>query len=222
MRIKYLIFPFLFQILSRLALRPIAKFFLRYEVRGLENLKKINGNCLFVSNHIHEIDPVLFLMTLPIFAFARPMFFVSSPKEAYNHKGWRAKLFYGGLLFHSFGARESYRGLDDYALSVKHHIKLLLEGQSVLIFPEGRYTRDGNIGHTGGGASYLAYTTKKPVLPIKLEGIWDMSFKEFFNRKRKFVVTIGEPLFYEDLFNDNFNQSREGFKQKSGEIIRRV
>jgi len=222
MPFKYYISPLPLQIILRLLLYPVALIFLRPKIEGSENIKTVKGNFILASNHISEIDSGLIPAVIPIWSYFKPIFFTSLEKKEYFHKGFRGRIFYGGLLFHLLGARRVYKGLDDYRLSVENHINLLNERQSVLIFPEGKASRDGRLGRTGGGTAFLAYQTKKPIIPIKLKGIWKMSFGEFVRRKRNLEMIIGKPIFYEDLFDENFEPTKENFKIKSQEILKRV
>ncbi|HJN62784.1 MAG TPA: lysophospholipid acyltransferase family protein [Candidatus Paceibacterota bacterium] len=191
-------------------------------MEGLENLKKQKGNFILASNHISEIDSGLIPSTIPIRIFNRPIFFASLEKREYSHKGLRGKLFYGGLLFHLLGARKVYKGLDDYSISVGNHVKLLEEEGNILIFPEGRVSCNGKPGGTGGGIAFLVYRTKKPIIPIKLEGIWGMLFREFISRKRFLKMKIGQPIYYEDLFDDSFEPTKENFKAVSRKVLEKI
>ena len=44
------------------------------------------------------------------------------------------------------------------------------------IFPEGRLTRDGEIGEFRGGVSRILDRTKVPVIPMALSGLWQSLF----------------------------------------------
>ena len=46
-----------------------------------------------------------------------------------------------------------------------------------------------------GGVAYLAYTTKVPVVPVRLEGTFRFSLKNFLSRKIKLGVIFGKPIY---------------------------
>ncbi|MDE1975532.1 MAG: 1-acyl-sn-glycerol-3-phosphate acyltransferase [Patescibacteria group bacterium] len=50
-------------------------------------------------------------------------------------------------------------GMYDYSKAMPHHEGIIRDGGSVCIFPEGRTTKDGNIGEGKGGVAYLAWAT---------------------------------------------------------------
>jgi long-chain acyl-CoA synthetase len=52
--------------------------------------------------------------------------------------------------------------------------KLIDRGWSVLIFPEGEVTLDGNIGKFESGIGLIALDMKVPVVPVKIEGLYNI------------------------------------------------
>ena len=58
---------------------------------------------------------------------------------------------------------------------------------------------DGKIGEAHGGLGYMVYATGATVLPIAINTLYKMSFKEYFCSRRKVVITICKPLVKNDL-----------------------
>lgn len=185
------------------ATRVVLFFFCRFEVRGLENLQDIiklrsylnnKRGVIFAANHSSELDAIVVPAALPFFSVLLPVFYVSRPREFYQTSGWR-QFFYGGFFFKLWGAHAAVSGSKNYERSLAPHIKILEHGGSVLIFPEGRKTRDGNIQKEAhGGVTYLAHRTECPVVPVRIFGDFNMSLSDFFLRRRRIVVVFGAPL----------------------------
>lgn len=175
------------------ATRAILFFFCRFEVRGLENLPKKCG-VIFAANHSSELDPIVVPAALPFFSPLLPVFYVSRPREFYQTSGWR-QFFYGGFFFKLWGSHAAIAGFHDYEKSLATHIQILEKGESVLIFPEGRKTRDGNIQKEAhGGVAYLARRTDCPIVPVRIVGDFNITLGDFFLRRRKISVIFGTPV----------------------------
>jgi long-chain acyl-CoA synthetase len=95
-------------------------------------------------------------------------------------------------LFHAFpspqrgGVRESFRFAGDAAD----------RGYSILVFPEGRRTPDGNIWQFRSGIGLLASELRLPVVPMRIHGLWEVknSGRRGFAPWGAIQVRIGEPL----------------------------
>ena len=74
------------------------------------------------------------------------------------------------------------------------------EGCSVLIFPEGERSPDGNLRPLEGGVALIACKTKTPIVPVWIDGTFEAYpiFRKF-PRPRHVAVTFGEPLLPEEL-----------------------
>ena len=169
------------------------KFFVRFEIRGRENLRGLSGPIILAANHTSELDPPAMALTLPFFSKLFPAYFICNPTEKFKTCGWR-KYFYGGVFFNMLGAYPIFSGKKNYAISLDSHIKLLRKGKTVCIFPEGKRSRDGRLGTARGGLGYLVYTTGATVVPICLDTFFNVTFRDFFLRRRKVTVTICKPI----------------------------
>lgn len=172
------------QRIIRKKIKKVLTFFCSAEIFGLENLKPFYGKSVILApNHISELDPVALLSLIPVDVIKPPTYFVSFKKSHYKNIGLRAKFFYGGLIFKILGAYPAEKGIHDYALSLKDHIKFLKNSYNVCIFPEGKCSPDGSIQKPKGGVGCLAYETMTPVVPIAIKGIHKIKFKDFFKKK---------------------------------------
>lgn len=150
-------------------------------VRGREHLRGMNGPLLFIANHITEKDIGFVLAALPHryrYRLATAMF--GERLRDLRHPPPSAGLL-GGLvdrisyllvtaLFNVFpmpkqsGVRASFQFAGE---SVDR-------GQSILIFPEGQLTRDGRLSPFRAGIGALAKSLRLPVVPIRIDGLFDL------------------------------------------------
>jgi 1-acyl-sn-glycerol-3-phosphate acyltransferase len=86
-------------------------------------------------------------------------------------------------------------GLKDYRESLKNHIKLLKEKNTVCIFPEGRISKTGSLGDVHGGVVYLASVSHAPIIPVTITGAYKITLRELLGRKRHIQVRIGKPQY---------------------------
>jgi 1-acyl-sn-glycerol-3-phosphate acyltransferase len=73
--------------------------------------------------------------------------------------------------------------------------KLVDEGCSILIFPEGRLSRDGAIESFKPGVGLLAVRLGVPVVPVHLDGLFSvLSFRDRWPKPGPVRVRFGRPL----------------------------
>jgi 1-acyl-sn-glycerol-3-phosphate acyltransferase len=200
----YFILPFLLQAtLWRIVMRPFFALFTRFEVHGLENLKGITGPVIFAPNHASELDSVLLPLALPLWSRFAPVFYVVREPKFYSdpYFKWR-KYIYGGFIFRILGALPIVSGTKDYSVSLKRHTDLLEEGNSVCIFPEGAISKDGSIGSGHGGVGYLALSTGLPIVPVLIEGTYNLSAFDFFGFRKHAKVFIMNPITFEKKLSE--------------------
>ena len=215
-------------ILQRLAWGPVRlvlKLFAGLEVRGLENLKRIRGNMIIASNHANQLVPILIVACFPFFSKHLPLVFGSREKDFYARSGWR-RFVYGGLFFRLMGAHPMYGGLQDYEVALRHHIEFARTGESICIFPTGKRSVPHIVPKARGGVGYLAHTTDLPIVPVKIQGLEDMTFLSLWTGKHKVVVTFGEPLQAKDIFmNTSFiqlTQDQNPYAEAAAVVMQKV
>jgi long-chain acyl-CoA synthetase len=68
-------------------------------------------------------------------------------------------------------------------------------GWSILIFPEGQETKDGQMQPFKAGIGLLASELNIPIIPIKLDGLFELKKrKQYFVRPGTVSVTFGAPM----------------------------
>ena len=181
---------------------PITMFMCRVRVIGQERLAKVNGPALLISNHVTDVDAALILSALPL--RWRSSLAIATQGELL--RDWRypavtlpwymrlkSRLAYalGAAIFNVFSIprQSGFRQSFAYAGEAVDH------GWNILIFPEGNETRDGKIQPFKAGIGLLANELNIPVIPIKLDGLFELKQKrELFPRPGAVSVTFGEPI----------------------------
>jgi rhomboid family GlyGly-CTERM serine protease len=172
--------------------RVVARVFYRLRIRGAEHFPE-NGPAVIVANHVSYLDPVLIAAACP-----RPIRFVM-----------HAPYFRLPVLHHFFRAVgaipiSSARSDPGALRRALHQVREALEnGELVCIFPEGRLTRNGDIGPFRPGIERIVRRTPVPVVPVAIAGMWGSvsSYRwgpPLKKRPRRFrsrvTVTLFEPV----------------------------
>jgi len=183
---------------------PATMIMARPRIRGRNNLRNVRGPLLFASNHVTRDDVGFVMAALPLrfrhrLAVAmrgellREMRY--PPKEMLFIKRWAEQLFYflAVALFNVFPLfqRTGFRGSFAFAGESADR------GYSILVFPEGARTQDGNMSPFRAGIGLLATNLNIPVVPIRLDGLYALKIAgKKWARPGAVVVTIGSPVRY--------------------------
>jgi long-chain acyl-CoA synthetase len=170
------------------------------KIIGGENLQSQRGPLLVVSNHVtRRADIGLILAALPrryrnnlatAMGGETLQNMRQPPRDWIFFKRWGYQLGYWLVtaLFNIFplpqrsGFRESFKFTGESAD----------RGYSILVFPEGEVTRDGNIASFQEGIGLLAQNLGLPVLPMRLDGVWKMkSERRRWAKPGEITVRIG-------------------------------
>jgi long-chain acyl-CoA synthetase len=159
---------------------PLTQILARPRVRGREHLRGKRGPLFIVCNHITDEDVAFVMAALPRRYRCRLCVGMDGERlRAMRHPAetrgaWRSTLdklnaFLLALIFNVFplprksGFRESFRFAGE---SVDR-------GFSVLVFPEGQETVDGSMQEFRSGAGLLAANLSIPVLPMRIDGLFE-------------------------------------------------
>lgn len=212
--------PLFIQKIGYIVFFILHKFFVRIEIQGKENLNKLCRPVILAANHTSELDPTAIPLVLPLFSYLDPIYFVTNPTEKYKTFGWRSYI-YGGKFFECLGGYPVYSGNKDYAVALEDHKLLLDLGRTVCIFPEGKRTGDGNLNPARGGLGYLIHSTNAMVVPISINTFYNISFWDYFTRKKKVIIKVGIPILRSQLFNTD-NPSVEDFRGASQKVLDKI
>ena len=102
-------------------------------------------------------------------------------------------------LLVSWFAALPFRRIGQGAESIRAVEGLLADGWRVVIFPEGTRSRTGEMAPFKGGVGILAVHSRVPVLPVRIDGLWEV-LPPGARRPRRQVTSVrfGQPLIAED------------------------
>jgi 1-acyl-sn-glycerol-3-phosphate acyltransferase len=175
------------EMLRYLILFPALRLVAPLRVEGQEHLCG-DGPFLFAANHSSHLDAPVVLAALP--GRLRRRLRVAAAADYFFSTRWKGALVRAALNAFAFERKGPGR---EASLGYAQH--LLDAGQSVLIFPEGTRSPDGQIQHFKRGVGTLALTTSVQVIPILLEGThaaWPKRAR--WPRRQQVVVRFGAPL----------------------------
>lgn len=169
----------------RFIFRFILKLLFNYKVSGLENIPK-NRPVIFAGNHTSFIDGVALACAYP----KRMYFIIADSVLDLKFWGWCAK-----KLGYISVKRGGYN-----KTALKTAIKVLKQGFSLGIFPEGKISLDGQINEAKAGLATIARLAQVDVVPFAIEGVYEAWPLNQKNPKRFPVeLRFGRPLKLKDF-----------------------
>lgn len=139
-------------------LRPVLKLFLKYKYNiKVEKYRQGKGPYLILSNHQSTLDP-FFLA----FAFKFPIYFLASD-DLFNHK------IISPILKYLVAPIPKTKSIKDIQ-AIKDMIRVLKEGGSVALFPEGNRTYTGKIWEIEKSIVKLVRLSKVPLILYNING----------------------------------------------------
>ena len=159
----------------------------RATVVGAENIPK-EGGCVIVANHLSFVDGLLLFAELP-----RPAHYlvykryVSMPILGFILRAG------GAIPIDGDGGRRALVASIDAAVDAAK------EGKVVVIFPEGKISRNGHLDRFRGGMERIAQRAGVPIIPVHLAGLHGTPFSRAQNKlkprlRRPVRMQIGEQL----------------------------
>lgn len=171
-------------------------------VRGRENLRGVSGPVLMVSNHVTKVDIGFILAALParlrhrvavamlgelLQSMRRPPGSLGMFKRALERLDYALVV----ALFNVFPLPQQ----SGYRESFEFAGELADRGYSVVVFPEGSRTKDGNLAPFRAGIGLLTAKLNLPVVPIRIDGLFELrQAGKKMTRPGVVTVTIGAPV----------------------------
>src|SRR5262249_17703201 len=143
----------------------LVHFIYRLKKSGLENIPD-QGPALLVCNHVGFADAIVISA-----ACRRPVRFIM---ESSIFKIPVLRQIFKGMKAIAVAPAKEDREVYERAFQIV--AEELKDGNLVCIFPEGRLTRDGEVGEFRPGMLRILKETPVPVVPLALSGLWDSMF----------------------------------------------
>lgn len=192
-------------IFQKILFYPLASLYAGTEYSGAENLNLNSKPAIFVSNHqsVLDVPTINKILSKNSFKTAIPSdsayVFGIGIKEKLSKRlyeklrGFCTALFYNGYPFgETIGTDKSLEFTGEF-------IDL---GYSIIFFPEGQRTRNGKMNKFKSGIGYLALNMKVPIIPIKIEGLFEIMPAGRYIIPKKFgksKVKFGKPITLDEL-----------------------
>ena len=182
---------------------PLGRIFVSLRVEGLQHLDELHGPAIFAANHQSHFDTPAILMALPprwryriAPAMAKEFFTPHFHPDGFS----RAAVFTNSLNYYLAAAFFNAFPLPQRETGTRQTLRyigsLLAGGFSVLLFPEGRRTKDGEINRFQPGVGMIGARLQVPIVPIRLEGLDRILHQTWrFPRRGPARVTFGRPIF---------------------------
>lgn len=197
---------------------PLARIFAWVRVSGLEHIEHLNGPVVFASNHQSHFDVPVILSAMPgrvratvapamAKEFFKAHFFPDqfSTRQVFTN---RLNYYLSAFFFNTFplpqreaGARQTLRYIGDVTGA----------GFSVLIFPEGARTEDGQIKAFRGGIGMIGSRLDLPIVPVRIDGVDRvLHVRAKMAKPGPVSVTFGAPM---RLSGDNYAELAKQVEQ---------
>ena len=171
----------LFMRLSRLAWR--------FEVSGLENIPT-NGKYILCPNHQSYLDSLWIWSAVGHKRVNLSKISCLAAEVFLSSKFMLAML--GGIPVERSG---------NTIPAMKRGLACIQDGYTMLIHPEGTRSRDGKMHDFKGGAAKLAIDADVPVIPVRIDGAWDIFPPHrkrpkmlHFGRRYPITISFGKPI----------------------------
>jgi long-chain acyl-CoA synthetase len=192
------------RLIEELVQRPFVYIFTRPRVIGRQHLREAQPPFLFVANHLSYMDTGLFKVALPFSIRGRiapgmttryhRVYYGEIPGSRRRYLKERFQIHLVEFFWGAWPLPETARFRD----SLSYAGELADAGESLLIFPEGRHLREGDMGPFRGGIGIFARDLRMPVIPVYVEGTKEVLPDEaYWPRFGKTKLVLGAPIHFE-------------------------
>jgi 1-acyl-sn-glycerol-3-phosphate acyltransferase len=182
----------------RFVLDPLMDYYAARWASGRERLSGLKGPVILVANHASHMDTPVILSALPRRLRKRTV--VAAAADYFYRNRLVASLV--SLIFNTTPIERGGGGLSKDG---SHLDRLLDEGWSLLLYPEGTRSRSGVPGRVRRGAAVLAAAHDLKIVPIRVTGtreamppgrLWPKRLRTSpaVSRRHRITVAFGEPI----------------------------
>ncbi len=186
----------------------LTRIFVKLKVEGLDNLKGLPTPAIFMPNHVSYLDGAVLAMALP-YRFRRKLAFAAAKDVLYVH--FKNIAWIGELLFNTFPLPR--KAGENIKQGLEHMGELMDMGYSVVLFPEGKMSKDGKLLPFKKGAGLVSVEMNGWVVPVKLIGTDDvLPYAELVPKKRGTItVKFGKPIKFtrQDTYEEAMKKIRQ-------------
>jgi len=162
--------------------RPLLNICFSWKVEGRENVP-LTGPLILVANHVHVIDPILLVFSLP-----RWITFVAK-EELFRSLFFRFWLRWAGSL-----PLQRHGKVVEKLRILEGARKVLDKGLILGMFPEGGRSHDGKLRKGKPGSAVIASKTDVPLLPVGISGTDRIHGISWLWKRPHIVVKVGKPF----------------------------
>ncbi|MBW3004225.1 1-acyl-sn-glycerol-3-phosphate acyltransferase [Candidatus Woesearchaeota archaeon] len=188
---------------TRILMYPLMRLLFVKQITGANNLPKKTPYIL-AANHASYIDGVLMFLTI--------LWYKNKPVHILIYKEF-FKTWFKRLIFLTW-----YKQMQANH-SVDHAVQYLINKELVGIFPEGGRTHTGKIKKvTHSGLAVMALETGLPVVPIGIEGTYELwsRYQKWPKFKRLVTIRIGKPMKF------NLAMNKKNYKTVTSKVMKSV
>jgi 1-acyl-sn-glycerol-3-phosphate acyltransferase len=163
-----------------------------------------NGGVIIASNHTAYIDP--------------PLVGMASPRELYylaKKELFKIKVF--GWFIKKLNAIPISRGEYDRK-GLKRSVELLKQGKALVLFPEGRRSKNGKLQEPRPGIGKIALEAEVPIVPAYVSN--SRNLIQSIIKGKSIGVCFGTPV--DPRWLSKVPRNKEGYRLVGQEIMRRI
>lgn len=157
----------------------------KVDLVNYERFEKIKTGCILAPNHISAWETVM----MP--ALSKKVMHMMAKEEIFKNKfvAW----FFKEMKVFPIARKKNDLG------AIKTCVKLLKDGKSICMFPEGTRSKDKTLDFKT-GVSMIAHSAKVPVIPVGIVAENDFKFRS------KVHIVYGEPIYFTDYYDKKINK----------------
>src|SRR6185437_7877464 len=155
----------------------------KVQVEGLDKIDTSNPQ-VYVVNHLSAFDIPVLYSYLPF------QFRILAKKELFRYPflGWHLRRS-GQIPVVLENPKASIRSLQLAVAAVKHNM-------SLVVFPEGGRSEDGQLQSFMGGAFFAAIRAQADIIPMALVGTYEtLKMNSFHIKPQRITLFVGDPIF---------------------------
>lgn len=177
------------EVLRQILLFPLMHIFV--SIKTINVGKLVSGEAyIFAANHSSHLDAPVVLAALPL--RLRMRLSIAAAADYFFARRWRGLL--AALILNAFPFERKRAGC---GASLAYSARLLRQGRSLLIFPEGTRSKDGHVHNFKRGIGQIARQSMISVVPTWIDGTFAALPKGArWPHRQAVIIKFGTPLHF--------------------------